>query len=551
MKRVWFAVLCLLLITPLVGAQNKPWEEIETGLIDDDEFVAADPITAIAPDGTLYAAWPNQRTWIDENSTAHISYGIHVKRFNGIAWEDVVPGAARDGSISQDLRENITFGEYVRLAIAPDGTPYIAWTHVYTSGIIYYPLYIRRFNGTVWEEVGTGSASDTGVGEGAYPVLDIAPSGTVYMAWTARGTGSSETDGIYVKRFNGIQWEETNPGSASCCGGGISRGRGVEPVIDIDLNNVPYIAWTCRFYGGSDQVCVRRFNGTEWEEVGTGSATFPTGMSNTLYSSWTPSLVIGPGAVPYITWQEWASTNVDGTRRQNWEIYVRRFNGTEWEEVGLGSASNGGISTTTYTGSTRPTIAFAGDGVPYVSWTEDVRGHSDICYCSLIFVRRFNGTEWEETHPGSATVIGIDDNSNVDDEVGAELVADGGNIYVTWTDESDTSISQLAAADSHFNIRTFEYSAPNTAPRLNFHTVPNLTLTWNPITWATAYEIQLDKSISFTSPEIPYTELSGDILTYQTPNLDSATYYWRIRARKPDNTWGNWSKPERFVILLP
>ena len=42
------------------------------------------------------------------------------------------------------------------VAVAPDGTPYVAW-HDYNP--VPTEIYVRRWNGSSWEEVGAGSAS--------------------------------------------------------------------------------------------------------------------------------------------------------------------------------------------------------------------------------------------------------------------------------------------------------------------------------------------------------------------------------------------------------
>ena len=66
------------------------------------------------------------------------------------------------------------------------------------------------------------------------------------------------------------------------------------------------------------------------------------------------------------------------------EIYVRRWNGSSWEEVGTGSASGGGISDNSG-GSGSPSVAVAPDGTPYVAWGDGSGGDTEI------YVRRWRG----------------------------------------------------------------------------------------------------------------------------------------------------------------
>jgi hypothetical protein len=76
------------------------------------------------------------------------------------------------------------------------------------------------------------------------------------------------------------------------------------------------------------------FKSGSWVEVGTGSATGGGISNDSGYSSY-PSVALSLDSVPYVTWHD---------SNMNYEIYVRRWNGSSWEEVGAGSASGGGIS---------------------------------------------------------------------------------------------------------------------------------------------------------------------------------------------------------------
>jgi len=72
---------------------------------------------------------------------------------------------------------------------------------------------------------------------------------------------------------------------------------------------------------------------------------------------------------PYVAWLD----NSDG----EYEIYVRRWNGSSWKEVGSGSASGGGISDNN-SGSVAPAVAIAPDGTSYVAWSDYGGGDAEI-----------------------------------------------------------------------------------------------------------------------------------------------------------------------------
>ena len=131
-----------------------------------------------------------------------------------------------------------------------------------------------------------------------------------------------------------------------------------------------------------------------WAQVGARSAS-GGGISANDGTSRYPSLAIAPDGTAYVAWED------DGGG--DWEIYVRRWNGTIWEEVGSGSASGGGISDNGGW-SRSPSLAVAPDGMPHVAWSDDSGGDYEI------YLLRWNGSSWEEVGAGSATGGGISDN---------------------------------------------------------------------------------------------------------------------------------------------
>jgi hypothetical protein len=272
------------------------WEEVGTGSatgegISDGDGNVQSPSMAIAPNGTPYVAW--------QHDAGNDSEGeIYVRRWNGASWEEVGAGSASGEGISDTDDES----QAPSLAIAPDGTPYVAWYEQRSWDKT--EIYVRRWNGNSWEEVGAGSASGGGVsnndGWSDYPSLAIAPNGTPYVAWTWKTDINGDDAEIYVRRWNGSAWEEVGSGSAS--GGGISNtgGNSWRPSLAIAPNGTPYVAWA--YYGGHYWgIYIRRWNGSNWEEVGAGSAG-GEGISNTPRSAYLPSTAIAPDNTPYVAW---------------------------------------------------------------------------------------------------------------------------------------------------------------------------------------------------------------------------------------------------------
>lgn len=95
-------------------------------------------------------------------------------------------------------------------------------------------------------------------------------------------------------------------------------------------------------------------------------------------------------------------------------------------------------------------------------------------------------------------------------------------------------------------------STANAAPIRNYFTTDPPTLIWNAVSWATAYHIQVSTDRNFMGQMyIDDDMLGSDELTIQTTHLDNGAYYWRVKAKQPNGTWGAWSAPESFTVNVP
>jgi hypothetical protein len=393
----------------------SPWEEVGSGSASDvgisnSPTSAVSPAAAFSADNQLYVAWVEA---IGE---------IYLRRWNGSSWQEL-GGSASGGGISNTGATS----DLSDVAVAPDGTPYVVWVERVDP---YYEIYVRRWNGSSWEEVGPGSASGNGISNtlaaSVHPTIAIGPDGIPYIAWYVL-SNQNLTQSVYVRRWNGGNWEEVGPGSAS--GTGISNLNGaVLPTMAIAPDSTPYIAWQQLTEEGLNQIYVRRWNGSSWEEVGAVSAS-GGGISNGKGDSVTPSIAVAPDGTPYIAW----SYGRPLITHDN-DIHVRRWNGSSWEEVGSGSATGEGISWND-TVSTLPSVAVAADGTVYVVWqdwwdsaTEDIDME--------IYVRSWDGNSWEEVGLGSATGRGISDAPG-SSAAPTIAVSPDGTPHVAWHEAGD------------------------------------------------------------------------------------------------------------------
>ncbi len=102
------------------------------------------------------------------------------------------------------------------------------------------------------------------------------------------------------------------------------------------------------------------------------------------------------------------------------------------------------------------------------------------------------------------------------------------------------------------NIFSFTLVSPdNGAPSNNYQATSTPTLTWNRVSGATEYEIQVDNTPAFnTTLEFTTTVPASSLYVTTDPLLDG-TYYWHVRARQADGKWGAWSVTQSFLVDAP
>ncbi len=137
----------------------------------------------------------------------------------------------------------------------------------------------------------------------------------------------------------------------------------------------------------------------------------------------------------------------------------------------------------------------------------------------------------------------------------AQLSRDGGivRLMVVWN--MDATIYDSDPMEGWSIIRNSSCLACTTLgrvmsppPQPNFYTTNRVPLLWTAVSWATAYEIEIDTQSSFASPLTHETIVNAPALDYTTPALADGIYFWRVRARRSDGTWGNWSEIDSFQV---
>lgn len=265
------------------------------------------------------------------------------------------------------------------------GNPYVAWAD--DSGGR-REIYTRILSGSTWVEMPAGSATGLGLtggtaGAADRPSLGRSTAGTPYLAYEEQNGADRD---IFVMTWNGAAW--------TALGGDVSANasESLLPSIALGIGENPGVAWQDGADPSRHEIFFRRWNGAAW--VGLSGSETGGGISNNIGDSVDPALVFDALGNPIVAWAD----NTNG----NWEIYALRHDGTNWVPM-AGSATGGGISNSA-AGSFSPTIAVDGGGNVYVAWSEEVGAQGEI------LVRRFNGTAWEEAGVGAASNGGVSRN---------------------------------------------------------------------------------------------------------------------------------------------
>ncbi len=107
------------------------------------------------------------------------------------------------------------------------------------------------------------------------------------------------------------------------------------------------------------------------------------------------------------------------------------------------------------------------------------------------------------------------------------------------------AVNSLGGASAWSSQRTFTIASPiGIAPDRNFS--DTATLTWNRLSWATGYHVQVARDAGFNDVVYDKDDLTEAQFS-ATPPLEDGTYYWRVRAFE-NGTPRAWSAPEQFSV---
>jgi len=262
--------------------------------VDGRDGVALDPSLATGPGGT-YLAWADSRNG---------NFEIYVLMQAAGAWH-MLAGSAHNGGVSNSLRSS----RRPSIALDASGNPVVAWTEFSASGS---DILVAAFDPAAnegqggWVAVGSslnaGGISGTGNADNA---MIVNTASGLAVAWEDDSSGSAQ---VYVRRFSGGNWIEVGAGSAS--GGGVTNvAGGIRDLAFATDGTKLAVAWS-HPVTGIDQVFLLESSGSTWNPLaGSGSG---TGLSNTAQDATSPAVAYHAGSL-FVAWQQNRPPNVQPT----------------------------------------------------------------------------------------------------------------------------------------------------------------------------------------------------------------------------------------------
>ncbi len=243
-------------------------------------------------------------------------------------------------------------GWFGQIEIASDGSLYIAYSYDFND------VYVKRYNGITWEQIGSSPTSGVQLGL----VLDSEDHPIIVL----QDFNNNSKGLAYI--YDGINWSVLGGTAYSTVGL-----AGVWNVLRIDENDIVYVLWGAFDYSGTPAY-VSKYDGSNWVIVGDG----PVGEANVYYY---PTFDIDDNGYVYVAYPAGSATK---------SLETFKFTGTSWINTG----SN-----------------LVGGATEHCKMRADVNGNiilafSDISYNGNISALNYDGNDWTFIGPRGFTGTG-------------------------------------------------------------------------------------------------------------------------------------------------
>ncbi len=294
--------------------------------------------------------------YLDASTSNYVTtYSLVVFKENGNGWQQL--GAS---GIPMNYVSSNSSSQYC-LSIAPDGTPYLA----YTNKDQYNRTSVVKWDGSTWQTVHDQYQESIATSYGTFDQkLRFAPDGTPYLALREGGSYySGPSLRVYV--WQGGRWLYMDT-------------YGFLPYYNTAVNDfalapdgTPYIAYRNDFYNYT--MSLAKWHGSGWQEI-SGTSRYVSGDDDN-------HLVFAPDGTPY-----YASLKITGGTYYGpyrYRTTVTRWDGSSWQELAVPSFLNGGTS------NYYKDFAISPNGIPFMTY-------SDYYGSSSTNLLKWDGTLWQE-----------------------------------------------------------------------------------------------------------------------------------------------------------
>lgn len=283
-------------------------------------------------------------------------------------WTEAGTGGASGNGLSVDTA-NPPYDGQVVLSINSSNEP-VAVYSTYNPTSNRAGVHARVLRSGAWQATASGSDTGVGIAANCWKVENLRMTWTggsnMFAFWNKSNAGTGPSFYLTGLSYDGSGWSAIGGSDTPTPFGTTSGGYYSSAEVTADADGHPVV-----FYSASTGIYVKRFDGTNWVEMGTGSATgagvFPASFGQNMVCT-----RFKPGAQPTLFW---GNAGVS----QGPYISAMRWNGTTWEKLPSG-ASSPVISSSSF--ANYPAACIAADGQPVLVGAGSA-------------VLKFNGSTWQ------------------------------------------------------------------------------------------------------------------------------------------------------------
>lgn len=349
---------------------------------------------------------------------AYSSGGVPVvKKYDGTAWQTIGTGLPSGTPYYLDLKAGSNDSIYVSFV---------------NSGMKVYKIHINASATATWEELGTTGFAATS-SEQYRSAMAVDASNNVYVAFTSLSAGGNK---INVKKYSAGQWSDV--GSAN-----FSDFRVHYVSMAVSNTGIPYVAFSNFENSPNNKNSVMKFNGTQWELVGS------SGISGG-EAKWNALLIDNTGA-PVLSYSDASMTAGN---------MVKRFTPGSGCTNTMPGTTAGDLGCVTFNYQGQPvtyTTVRAADGNVWLQQNLGAGAVATSKIDTVAYGHLFQWGRWDDGHqlrsattgviPAVNNPSGVGANPNFFTGTGANAWWNGGQLTDTWSAAAATSVTSTNGAD--------------------------------------------------------------------------------------------------------